>query len=143
MDHFCCLVALFRGVEVGVEFTARLALICGNRLVSEAILSGPAHRAGTTAGWACYTASPITPPPCAPFLADHGDAEKILTAARRVPAAARAADRGWPPGQPATRSARDVLADALTIFGADDRLHLGQRLRSVRRPVESTSRSQG
>lgn len=112
--------------------TVRFALKCGNRLVSEAVLGGDAYAEGFDAStlpvgdqyrgvgllYGCADHTPTV----RTFLADHTDAETILTAAR--------AHRqrlglltGLAAGEPAARPARDVLADTLAVFGPDDRLH--------------------
>lgn len=110
----------------------RFALKCGNRLVSEAVLGGDAYAEGFDAaslpvgdeyrgvGY-LYGASDATPT-VRTFLADHSDAEKILTAAR--------AHRerlglltGMAAGEAIERATRDVLADVLAVMGADTAAH--------------------
>ncbi|WP_163512420.1 cell division protein FtsK [Fodinicola acaciae] len=110
----------------------RFALRCGNRTVSEAVLGGDAYSEGFDAsslpvgdrfrglGY-MYGATDDTPT-TRTFLADHGDAEKILTAARahreRVGTLS-----GMAAGEDMARTTRDVLADVLLVFLADERLH--------------------
>jgi S-DNA-T family DNA segregation ATPase FtsK/SpoIIIE len=110
----------------------RFALKCGNRIVSEAVLGGDAYAEGFDAsslpvgdeyrgvGY-LYGASDQTPT-VRTFLADHTDAEKILTAAR--------AHRerlglltGMAAGEDIERATRDVLADVLAVMGADSAAH--------------------
>lgn len=110
----------------------RFALKCGNRLVSDAVLGGDAYAEGYDAsalpvgkeylgvGY-LYGASDYTPT-VRTYLADHEDAEKILTAARALreragTLAGHAADEDT--GAPG----RDVLADVLAVFGGDPGLH--------------------
>ncbi len=103
---------------------ARFALKCGNRLVSEAILGGDAYAEGFDA-----SALPVgdryrgvgylygltdDTPTVRTYLADHVDAEKILTAARRHRAAAGTLS-GMAAGQSPVREVRDVVADTLSI----------------------------
>ncbi|WP_344213436.1 cell division protein FtsK [Kribbella sancticallisti] len=110
----------------------RFALKCGNRIVSEAVLGGDAYAEGFDAaslpvgdeyrgvGY-LYGASDATPT-VRTYLADHSDAEKILTAAR--------AHRerlglltGMAAGEDIERATRDVLADVLAVMGADTAAH--------------------
>ncbi|WP_279582233.1 hypothetical protein [Fodinicola feengrottensis] len=110
----------------------RFALKCGNRIVSEAVLGGDAYAEGFDASSLpvgdkyrgvgfLYGATDETPT-VRTFLADHGDAEKILTAARahreRVGTLT-----GMAAGEDMARASRDVLTDVLTVFTGDDRLH--------------------
>jgi hypothetical protein len=110
----------------------RFALKCGNRIVSEAVLGGDAYAEGFDAATLpvgdeyrgvgyLYGASDQTPT-VRTFLADHSDAEKILTAAR--------AHRerlglltGMAAGEDVERATRDVLADVLAVMGADSAAH--------------------
>ncbi|WP_433328215.1 hypothetical protein [Spirillospora sp. CA-294931] len=110
----------------------RFALKCGNRNVSDAVLGGDAYSEGFDAsalpvgkpylgvGY-LYGAADYTPT-VRTHLADHGDAEKILTAARNLRTRA-----GTLTGQAAGKDTgipeQDVLADVLTVFGADPGLH--------------------
>jgi S-DNA-T family DNA segregation ATPase FtsK/SpoIIIE len=109
----------------------RFALKCGNRLVSEAVLGGDAYAEGFDASSLpvgdeyrgvgfLYGQSDATPT-VRTFLADHTDAEKILTAARahreRVGMLS-----GQAVGEDIAREVRDVLADALAVFGTSGRL---------------------
>ncbi len=109
----------------------RFALKCGNRLVSEAVLGGDAYAEGYDAsslpvgdeyrgvGY-LYGQSDVTPT-VRTFLADHGDAERILTAAR-TQRERLGTLTGEAAGEQIERQMRDVLADARTAFGADTRL---------------------
>ncbi|WP_198942924.1 hypothetical protein [Actinophytocola xanthii] len=109
----------------------RFALKCGNRLVSEAVLGGDAYAEGFDASalpvgdeyrgvGLLYGQSDHTPT-TRTFLADHTDAEKILTAARahreRVGTLT-----GQAAGEDIARQVRDVLADALSVFSGSKRL---------------------
>ncbi|MER7278846.1 cell division protein FtsK [Dactylosporangium sp. NPDC000244] len=108
----------------------RFALKCGNRLVSEAILGGEAYSEGYDAsalpngldyrgvGY-LYGASDDTPT-VRTYLADHGDAERILTAARRHRAAAGTLS-GAAIGETITRDMRDTLADVRAVFLAGEK----------------------
>jgi S-DNA-T family DNA segregation ATPase FtsK/SpoIIIE len=108
----------------------RFALRCGNRVVSEAVLGGDAYAEGFDASGLpvgdeyrgvgyLYGAADATPT-VRTFLADHGDAEKILTAARthreRVGTLT-----GMAAGEDVARASRDVLADVLAVFNGDAR----------------------
>ncbi|MEV4762562.1 cell division protein FtsK [Micromonospora chokoriensis] len=111
----------------------RFALKCGNRVVSEAILGGDAYAEGFDASalptgkeylgvGILYGADDHTPI-VRTFLADHGDAERILTAARRHREAAGTLS-GYALGEEITREKRDVLADVLAVFrGKEPGLH--------------------
>jgi S-DNA-T family DNA segregation ATPase FtsK/SpoIIIE len=111
--------------------SVRFALKCGNRLVSEAVLGGDAYAEGFDAsslpvgdeyrgvGY-LYGQSDATPT-VRTFLADHGDAERILTAAR-AQRERLGTLTGEAAGEEIERQVRDVLADARTAFGADARL---------------------
>jgi hypothetical protein len=109
----------------------RFALRCGNRTVSEAVLGGDAYAEGFDASslpvgeeylglGLLYGQSDHTPT-TRTFLADHGDAEKILIAARahreRVGTLT-----GQATGEEIQREIRDVLADALAVFNGSGRL---------------------
>jgi hypothetical protein len=107
----------------------RFALKCGNRVVSEAVLGGDAYAEGfdasaLPAGTAfrgvgiLYGASDDTPITRS-HLADHADAEKILTAARRHREAAGTLS-GNAIGEELVREVRDVLADARAMFNPGD-----------------------
>ncbi|MFC4906608.1 hypothetical protein [Actinomadura gamaensis] len=110
----------------------RFALRCGNRNVSDAILGGDAYSEGFDAsalpvgkpylgvGY-LYGATDHTPT-VRTHLADHGDAEKILTAARQLRERAGTLT-GYAAGQDTTTPDRDVLADVLAVFGSDPGLH--------------------
>lgn len=117
--------------------TVRFALKCGNRLVSEAVLGGDAYAEGFDAsslpvGTAyrgvgiLYGASDDTPI-VRTYLADHGDAEKILTAARKHRQAAGTLS-GIAAGDDMTRDLRDVLADAASTYAADEKFLSWQTL---------------
>ncbi|KAB2390498.1 cell division protein FtsK [Actinomadura montaniterrae] len=118
----------------------RFALRCGNRNVSDAILGGDAYSEGFDAsalpvgkpylgvGY-LYGAADETPT-VRTHLADHGDAEKILTAARRLRERAGTI-AGYAAGEDTGTPDRDVLADVLAVFGSDPALHwteLAERL---------------
>jgi len=108
----------------------RFALKCGNRLVSEAILGGEAYSEGYDAsalpngpqyrgvGY-LYGASDDTPT-VRTYLADHTDAEKILTAARKHRQAAGTLS-GAAIGETITRDMRDTLADVRGVFLAGEK----------------------
>jgi S-DNA-T family DNA segregation ATPase FtsK/SpoIIIE len=119
----------------------RFALKCGNRVVSEAVLGGDAYAEGFDASslpngdryrgvgilYGATDDTPIT----RTHLADHGDAEKILVAARKHRIAANTLS-GAAAGEEITRDLRDVLADAREMFNPGDKgLHweeLAERL---------------
>ncbi len=119
--------------------TARFALKCGNRSVSEAILGSDAYAEGIDA-----SALPPGPvfghdakgeplragvgylygltdrvPTVRTHIADHADAEKILQAARRHRQAAGTLS-GMAAGEDVARQARDVLADVRSVFYAGE-----------------------
>ncbi|MFF4240452.1 hypothetical protein ACFYYL_31640 [Actinomadura geliboluensis] len=110
----------------------RFALRCGNRNVSDAILGGDAYSEGYDAsalpvgkpylgvGY-LYGAADETPT-VRTHLADHGDAEKILTAARTYRERAGTLT-GYAAGEDTGTPDRDVLADVLAVFGSDPGLH--------------------
>jgi hypothetical protein len=112
--------------------TNRFALRCGNRVVSEAVLGGDAYQEGFDAsklpigdeyrgvGY-LYGASDATPT-VRTFLADHTDADKILTAARKHRERLGTLT-GEAAGEQIERATRDVLADVLTVMGADNAAH--------------------
>ncbi|WP_225992157.1 hypothetical protein [Actinomadura montaniterrae] len=118
----------------------RFALRCGNRNVSDAILGGDAYSEGFDASTLpvgkpylgvgyLYGAADETPT-VRTHLADHGDAEKILTAGRALRERAGTL-AGYAAGQDTGTPDRDVLADVLTVFGGDPALHwteLAERL---------------
>jgi hypothetical protein len=109
--------------------TARFALKCGNRIVSEAILGGDAYAEGFDAstlpaapeyrgvgylyGLADHTPTVRT------YLADHEDAEKILHAARKHRQTAGTLS-GLAAGESVAREVRDVLADARSVLRAGE-----------------------
>lgn len=108
----------------------RFALKCGNRVVSEAVLGGDAYAEGFDASalpngpqfrgvGILYGASDDTPI-VRSYLANHADAEKILTAARRHRQAAGTLS-GLAAGEDIERETRDVLVDARAMFNPDDR----------------------
>ncbi|GAA4198634.1 cell division protein FtsK [Actinocatenispora rupis] len=103
----------------------RFALKCGNRVVSDAVLGGDAYSEGFDASslpagekyrgvGILYGASDDTPI-TRTYLADHADAEKILTAARKHRQAAGTLS-GQAAGEDLTRDLRDVLADAASVY---------------------------
>ncbi|MFF1823834.1 cell division protein FtsK [Kribbella sp. NPDC058245] len=110
----------------------RMALKCGNRIVSEAILGGDAYAEGFDAsalpvgdeyrgvGY-LYGASDHTPT-VRTFLADATDADKILTACRKHREALGTLT-GEAAGEELERASRDVLADLLTVMGPDGKAH--------------------
>ncbi|WP_207943749.1 hypothetical protein [Actinomadura sp. KC345] len=118
----------------------RFALRCGNRNVSDAILGGDAYSEGFDASTLpvgkpylgvgyLYGAADETPT-VRTHLADHGDAEKILTAARTFRERAGTLN-GYAAGQDTGTPDRDVLADVLAVFAGDPGLHwteLAERL---------------
>lgn len=107
----------------------RFALKCGNRTVSEAVLGGDAYSEGYDAsglpvgdeyrgvgylyGMTDYTPTVRT------YLADHVDAERILTAARAYREAAGELS-GAAAGEAVAREARDFAADARSVFYAGE-----------------------
>ncbi|HEY9411204.1 MAG TPA: hypothetical protein VIP77_16615 [Jiangellaceae bacterium] len=112
--------------------SVRFALKCGNRLVSEAVLGGDAYQEGYDAsalpvgdkfrgvGY-LYGAADETPT-VRTFLADHSDAEKILTAAR-THRQRLGTLTGMAAGEDIERATRDVLADVLAVMGSDSAAH--------------------
>lgn len=106
----------------------RFALKCGNRLVSEAVLGGDAYAEGFDAsalpvgdeyrgvGY-LYGMSDETPT-VRTFLADHTDAENILTAAREHRQRLGTLT-GMAAGEVMTRDTRDVLADVRVVMDAE------------------------
>lgn len=111
------------------NFAVRFALRCGSRVVSEAVLGGDAYAEGFDASTLpvgnkyrgvgiLYGASDDTPITRS-HLADHEDAEKILTAARKHREAAGTLS-GLAAGEELERETRDVLADVRSMFDAGD-----------------------
>ncbi len=110
----------------------RFALKCGNRVVSDAILSGDAYAEGFDAsslpvgeeflgvGY-LYGAADHTPT-VRTYLADAEDTEKIVAAARVLRERAGTLT-GFAAGEDTGTAARDVLADVLAAFGTDPALH--------------------
>jgi hypothetical protein len=106
----------------------RFALKCGNRVVSEAVLGGDAYAEGFDAsslpvgdeyrGLGYLYGLTDDTPTVRTFLADHPDAEKILTAAR-AHREKLGTLTGSAAGQEAARAARDVLADAASVLDGD------------------------
>jgi DNA segregation ATPase FtsK/SpoIIIE, S-DNA-T family len=106
----------------------RFALKCGNRIVSEAVLGGDAYAEGYEAsalpvgeeylGLGYLYGMTDATPAVRTFLADHPDAEKILTAA---PAHRERTGTlsGAAAGQEAARAARDVLTDVRDVLDGD------------------------
>ena len=108
----------------------RLALKCGNRNVSVAILSDDAYAEGHDASalpneskgvGILYGASDETPT-VRIHLADHADAAKILAAARVIRERAGTIT-GYAAGVESDAAAADILADARAVFGTDNGLH--------------------
>jgi S-DNA-T family DNA segregation ATPase FtsK/SpoIIIE len=108
---------------------ARFALKCGNRLVSEAVLGGDAYAEGFDAsslpvgdeyrgvGY-LYGVTDDTPT-VRTYLADHGDAERILTAARGHRERLGTLS-GTAAGEQVAREMRDVMKDARSAFFAGE-----------------------
>lgn len=113
----------------------RFALRCGNRTVSEAVLGGDAYGEGYDASslpigdgtngtkdyrgvGILYGASDLTPT-VRTELADHGDAEKILIAARKLREQYGTLS-GTAAGEEMVRERRDVMADARSVFYAGE-----------------------
>jgi DNA segregation ATPase FtsK/SpoIIIE, S-DNA-T family len=118
----------------------RFALKCGNRVVSDAILSGDAYAEGFDAsslpigkeflgvGY-LYGAADHTPT-VRTYLADAENTDQIVTAARVLRERAGTL-AGFAAGHDTGVPARDVLADVLAVFAADPALHwpvLAERL---------------
>lgn len=112
--------------------TLRFALRCGNRDVSMAVLGGDAYQEGFDASTLpvgdkfrgvgyLYGASDDTPT-VRTFLADAKDADHILTAARKMRETLNLLT-GDAAGEQIERTSRDVLADILTVLGADTAAH--------------------
>jgi hypothetical protein len=128
----------------------RFALRCGSRDVSQAALGGDAYSEGYDASalpigdgtngtkdyrgvGILYGASDVTPT-VRTFLADHVDAEKILTAARAHRERLGLLS-GLAAGEKVNREYRDVLADARSVFFAGEARiswpELASRMREV------------
>ncbi len=112
--------------------SARFALKCGNRIVSEAVLGGDAQSEGFDASTLpvgdeyrgvgyLYGVTDNTPT-VRSFLADAADADKILTAARKHREQLGTLT-GEAAGEELERASRDVLADLLAVLGPDGRAH--------------------
>lgn len=109
--------------------TARFALKCGNRIVSEAVLGGDAYAEGFDAsslpsgkayrGVGYLYGLTDDTPTTRTYLADHLDAEKILLAARKHRQALGLLS-GMAAGETVARDVRDVLADVRGIFSAGE-----------------------
>ena len=104
---------------------ARFALRCGNRIVSESVLGGDAYAEGFDASTLpngdryrgvgyLYGLTDLTPT-VRTFLADHGDAETILIAARAHREKVGTLS-GEAAGETVVRQVRDVLADARAML---------------------------
>jgi S-DNA-T family DNA segregation ATPase FtsK/SpoIIIE len=118
--------------------TVRIALKCGNRNVSEAILGSDAQSEGIDASTLpkeakgvgyLYGAADETPT-VRFHLADAEDTAKIVAAARVLRERAGTIE-GFAAGVETGIPARDVLADVLAVFGAESALHwpvLAERL---------------
>lgn len=108
---------------------ARFALKCGNRLVSEAILGGDAYAEGFDAsslpvgdeyrGVGYLYGITDETPTVRTYLADHGDAERILIAARQHRERAGTLT-GAAAGEDVAREVRDVLRDVQGVFYAGE-----------------------
>ena len=106
----------------------RFALRCGNRLVSEAVLGGDAYAEGFDAsalpvgdeyrGVGYLYGMTDATPTVRTFLADHGDAEKILKAARAHRERHNTLS-GAAAGEEIARQVRDVLADVQAVMDAE------------------------
>jgi hypothetical protein len=106
----------------------RFALKCGNRLVSEAVLGGDAYAEGFDAsslpvgdeyrGVGYLYGMTDDTPTVRTFLADHTDAENILTAAREHRQRLNTLS-GMAAGEVMTRDSRDVLADVRAVMDAE------------------------
>ena len=106
----------------------RFALKCGNRLVSEAVLGGDAYAEGFDAsslpvgdeyrGVGYLYGMTDHTPTVRTFLADHTDAEKILTAAREHRERFGTLS-GMAAGEEMKRASRDVLADVRAVMDAE------------------------
>ena len=108
----------------------RIALKCGNRIVSDAVLGGDAYAEGFDASalpkeskgvGILYGAADETPT-VRFHLADHEDAAKILAAARVLRERAGTI-AGYAAGVESDAAAADILADARAVFGTDNGLH--------------------
>ncbi|MFC0624740.1 cell division protein FtsK [Kribbella deserti] len=112
--------------------TLRFALRCGNRDVSMAVLGGDAYQEGFDAstlplgdkfrGVGYLYGADDNPPTVRTYLADAKDADHILTAARKTREALNLLT-GEAAGEQIERTSRDVLADILTVMGADTAAH--------------------
>lgn len=120
----------------------RIALKCGNRIVSEAVLGGDAYAEGWDAsalpdgkryrGVSILYGHPDLEETLTvrAYLADGEDAERILTAARKMRESAGTLS-GDAIGEDLSEPARDVIADVLQVFRGDPALHwteLAERL---------------
>ncbi|MFC0533951.1 cell division protein FtsK [Phytohabitans kaempferiae] len=119
----------------------RFALKCGNDVVSRAVLGGDAYAEGYDAS-ALPTGKPYLgvgilyghsddTAIVRTYLADHEDAEKILTAARKHRIAAGTLS-GLAAGEQIEREVRDALADVRAVFNPGERglhwQHIAARL---------------
>jgi S-DNA-T family DNA segregation ATPase FtsK/SpoIIIE len=106
----------------------RFALKCGNRVVSEAVLGGDAYAEGFDAsslpvgdeyrGVGYLYGMTDETPTVRTFLADHTDAEKILTAAR-AHRERLGTLTGMAAGEEMRRATRDVLSDVRAVMDAE------------------------
>ena len=106
----------------------RFALKCGNRTVSEAVLGGDAYSEGFDAsslpvgdeyrGVGYLYGMTDDTPTVRTFLADHTDAENILTAARENRQRLNTLT-GMAAGEVMARDTRDVLADVRAVMDAE------------------------
>jgi hypothetical protein len=125
--------------EVGTAFTSardnhqvRISLRTSSYTVSEAVLGQGAYGEGLDSstllpeykGVGIMRGASDVSPTVRMHLADGDDAEKILTAGRRLRERAGTLS-GYAAGVTASREERDVLADVAAVFGGDAKLHWG------------------
>jgi len=127
------------GGELGQQFTSfrdnfaiRFGLRTSSWQVSELCLGAGAYSEGLDTstllpeykGVGILRGASDKSPTVRTYLADGMDAEKILTAARALRERAGTLS-GMAAGTETDRDERDVLADALEVFGGDSQLHWG------------------
>src|SRR5262249_20729279 len=108
----------------------RIALKCGNRVVSEAVLGGDAYAEGYDAsalpagkqylGVAILYGASDDTTILRSHPADHTDAELILTAARRHREQVGTLS-GYAAGEQVARDVRDTLADVRAVLGPGEK----------------------